>query len=95
MESIDFSTLPSLWDDDELYMVSALAWPEKMPASALKYAQHFRRTELTDRNRNVFKDFIAGCKSAEESKLESALYMLTVDIDRSKKCLLATTNQGT
>lgn len=48
-----------VWNDGDLYMLSALTWQEQIPASALKYDKHLRKTELVIPDLEVFKDFIS------------------------------------
>ena len=60
-----------------------------MPASALKYDEHFQETDLTIQDIDILKDFVRNFKNVDESRLQSSILMLKVDVDRSKNCLMA------
>lgn len=93
MDYTDISTLPLPWDYGQLFMVSACEWEqEKMPASALKFSRHFKRTELSSQDTSVFKDFIMALSnefSDDQKPLQEALVIMQLDVNQSKECLLS------
>lgn len=91
MDRIDYSQLPLLplpWDYDQLYVVSPLQWQqEQIPASALKFNQHFKKIDITSQDVDVFKGLIRMNFADNFDWLKESLSALQCDVLRSKSCL--------
>ena len=87
--NVDLQSLSFPVEYDKLYIVQPLLWDENpIPASGLKFEEHFRKIDLMHPDLIVLKDFIEQIVSFDDLDwLKGPLANLNADIRKSRSCL--------
>lgn len=86
--SVDLQELPFPVEYEKFYIVQPLPWRNPIPASGLKFEEHFKKIDLMDSDVIVLKDFIEQIVSTDDLDwLKGPLANLNADIRNSRSCM--------